>query len=82
MDKFTNKVVLITGATSGIGAATARKFAEEGAIVILVGRNQQRGVKLQQEIRANGGVGLFVACDVSKESSSSSKGNRKSRYFV
>lgn len=68
MDKFTNKVVLITGATSGIGAATARKFAEEGAVVILVGRNQQRGVELQQEIRANGGVGLFVACDVSKES--------------
>lgn len=68
MDKFANKVVLITGATSGIGAATARKFAEEGAVVILVGRNQQRGVELQQEIRANGGVGLFVSCDVSKES--------------
>lgn len=67
MERFVNEVVLVTGATSGIGAAVAREFASEGAKVILVGRNQEKGISLQKEIEHQGGQALFVACDVSKE---------------
>lgn len=62
---FENKVVLITGATSGIGKETAKMFAKAGASVVLVGRNKEKGSQLEQEIIASGGKTLFIACDVS-----------------
>ena len=40
--RFTGKVVIVTGAGSGIGAATARRFCDEGAKVVLVGRTQAK----------------------------------------
>lgn len=64
---FDNKVVIITGATSGIGEASAKAFAKEGANVILVGRNNERGTKIEKEILASGSKAIFVQCDVSKE---------------
>ena len=42
MNRFTDKVVVVTGAGSGMGAATARRFADEGAIVVLVGRTKEK----------------------------------------
>lgn len=42
MTRFTNKVVIVTGAGSGIGAATARRFAQEGASVVLAGRTEEK----------------------------------------
>lgn len=48
-----NKIVLITGATSGIGLACARKFAANGDRLILTGRNGQRLAELQQELDAD-----------------------------
>ncbi|QEZ45750.1 SDR family NAD(P)-dependent oxidoreductase [Cupriavidus oxalaticus] len=42
MQRFTDKVVIVTGAGSGIGAATARRFAEEGASVVLAGRTREK----------------------------------------
>ncbi|WP_420225376.1 SDR family NAD(P)-dependent oxidoreductase [Pigmentiphaga litoralis] len=42
MERYTNKVVIVTGAGSGIGAATARRFANEGASVVLAGRTREK----------------------------------------
>lgn len=65
--KFANKVVLITGATSGIGEATARAFAKEGAIVHFCGRQEALGEKVAQSINAQGGRASYQRADVRKE---------------
>lgn len=59
-----NKVVLITGATSGIGLACARKFAENGDKLILTGRNESRLAEIRDELKAHGTEVLTVAFDV------------------
>src|SRR6202167_4620469 len=56
---------LITGATSGIGRATADKLAQSGVHVIVVGRNAERGEKTIAEIRAAGGKADFISSDLS-----------------
>lgn len=66
--KFKDKVVLITGATSGIGEATARAFAQEGAKVYFCGRREVLGEKVAQAIRANGGQATYQKADVRQES--------------
>ncbi len=66
MERFRDKVVLITGATSGIGAATAKMFAREGAKVIAVGRNRERGAKLEDTVLEGTGSIRFVECDVTR----------------
>ncbi|XP_022834407.1 uncharacterized protein LOC111362106 [Spodoptera litura] len=60
---FQDKVVIVTGASSGIGAATAIKFAEEGAKVALVGRNQEK----LNNVAKKCGNPLIIAADVSKD---------------
>lgn len=67
MKQFENKVVLITGATSGIGKACAKMFAKENAKVILVGRNIKRGREIEDEINKISGNAFFIQCDVSNE---------------
>jgi NAD(P)-dependent dehydrogenase (short-subunit alcohol dehydrogenase family) len=64
--KLNGKVALITGGNSGIGAATAKLFAAEGASVALVGRNESRGNRVLAEIQSAGGEALWIACDVRK----------------
>ena len=66
MGKLDGKIAIITGGTSGIGGASASLFAEEGATVILLGRNAEQGLKKQEEIIDAGGKAEFLQCDVSK----------------
>ena len=68
MDKeFAKKTVLITGATSGIGKATALRFAEGGANIAAVGRNKSALTELQEQIDSAGAQFLAIAADLSKE---------------
>jgi NAD(P)-dependent dehydrogenase (short-subunit alcohol dehydrogenase family) len=60
---------LVTGGTSGIGLATARKLAQLGVHVLLVGRNAERGNKAVDEIRAGGGKADFISSDLHGASS-------------
>ena len=59
-----NKIVLITGATSGIGLGCAKKFAENGDKVILTGRNEQRLTEIERELTEKGAQVLTLAFDV------------------
>jgi NAD(P)-dependent dehydrogenase (short-subunit alcohol dehydrogenase family) len=65
--RFDGQVVLITGATSGIGEATARAFAEEGARVFFCGRRRELGEQVAASIRQAGGDATFMQADVRDE---------------
>lgn len=69
MNSLTNKVALVTGATSGIGAATAIRFAEAGATVICTGRNKERGEGVVSSIKDKGGKAEFYEMDIESDSS-------------
>ena len=64
---FENQVVLITGATAGIGYATALAFAREGAKLMVSGRSVVAGKKLESELLALGAQAQFVQADISAE---------------
>jgi NAD(P)-dependent dehydrogenase (short-subunit alcohol dehydrogenase family) len=63
----TNPVVLITGALTGIGRATAIAFAQEGARIIVSGRREAEGRKLETELRELGAEAEFIRSDVRQE---------------
>ncbi len=62
--RYEGKVVLITGATSGIGEAAAHAFARKGASVFFCGRRQDRGEGVEAAIRAAGGEATYMQADV------------------
>ena len=66
-NKLDNKVVLITGASSGFGADAARLFSREGCIVILAARRMSLLTALAEEIRAAGGQAFAIGLDVSEQ---------------
>lgn len=61
---LTGKVVLVTGASRGIGAAAARLFSDEGATVVLAARNTEALGRIASDIRAGGGSADAVALDL------------------
>ena len=64
--KLEGKVAIVTGATSGMGRATAVLFAKEGAKVVVTGRNEERAQAVVDEIKGNGGEAIYVIVDASK----------------
>lgn len=65
--RLKNKIALITGAGGGIGSATVKRFAEEGAMVILSDINEKGCEKVLKEIEEKGGKGSIILADVTKE---------------
>ncbi|MEG1343549.1 MAG: SDR family NAD(P)-dependent oxidoreductase [Pseudomonas sp.] len=65
--RLAGKIAFITGAGSGIGQATALRFAEEGATVVLCGRREQPLQQVLEQIQAAGGQGDIAVADVSNE---------------
>lgn len=65
--KFAGKVVLITGATSGIGEGTAYAFAREGAKIFFCGRRENLGKQVEAKIKGFGGEATYMQADVRRE---------------
>lgn len=65
MSRLENKVVIVTGGNSGVGAATAKLFAKEGAKVVITARREEALNKVAEEIRAEGGEVFALRADVS-----------------
>ncbi len=68
-DRFAGKTMLVTGGTSGIGKAACLRAGAEGANVVVVGRNAQRGQAVVDEIVQGGGKAIFMAADMTSEAS-------------
>ncbi len=69
MNRIDGKIAVITGATSGIGEASAKRFAEAGATVIIAGRNKERGEQVENEIKKTGKCAEFISIDVAESES-------------
>lgn len=81
MGKLDDKIALITGGTSGIGEATSRLFAKEGAEVIVVGRNKERGNRIVSSIKTDGGKAHFLECDVNRKESVNTLKSEFVKYY-
>ncbi|MDQ6794745.1 MAG: SDR family oxidoreductase [Chloroflexota bacterium] len=67
--RFTDRVAIVTGGGRGIGAATVRRFAQDGAAVVIADLDDDPARELASDIESSGGQALAVRCDVSQPSS-------------
>ncbi|MCD9023790.1 SDR family NAD(P)-dependent oxidoreductase [Cohnella silvisoli] len=67
MRRFENQSVIVTGGATGIGFATAKLFATEGANIVIAGRSESSGAQALNELKKLGGQPLFVRTDISNE---------------
>ena len=63
--RLKNKITAVTGAGSGIGKAAAQTFAREGAVVLLLEKDEKAGREVEQEILSAGGQAEFYGLDIS-----------------
>lgn len=66
MGVLSGKVIVVTGATSGIGKGSALRLAEAGAALVLTGRDRARGAAVLDQVKALGGPAIFVPLEVSR----------------
>jgi len=66
MKRMQGKVIIVTGASSGLGAAAAKQLGAEGAKVVLAARRRDKGEAVLKEIEKAGGEGVFVQADMNK----------------
>mgnify|MGYP001200446599 FL=1 len=66
INRFNGQVALVTGGTAGIGEAASLAYAKEGAKVVLIGRNSERGNNVVSVIQNAGGTADFIEADVSQ----------------
>ena len=67
MGKLDGKIAIVTGATSGMGRATAKLFAKEGAKVVITGRNEDRAKAVVDDIKNDGGKSIYVIADMTNK---------------
>ncbi len=65
LKRFQDKVALITGSSSGIGKTTAIEMSKQGACIVLNGRNKEKLIKVEEQIRKQGGKVTSFCCDIS-----------------
>jgi short-subunit dehydrogenase len=81
LKNISEQTIVITGATSGIGLATARMAAEKGARLVLIARNEDALRELADEIKSNGGQAIYFAADVADENALREAANKAKAEF-